>query len=36
MSEEGSWKIEDKIAPRYLEINKIPGVTDKDTLGSKI
>ena len=34
--EDANWKIEDRIAPRYLEINKIPGINDKDTLGSKI
>jgi NIMA (never in mitosis gene a)-related kinase len=35
-SDESSWRVEDRIAPKYLEINKIPGVTEKDTLGSKI
>lgn len=35
-TEQASWKIQDKIAPRYLQINKIPGINDKDTLGSKI
>lgn len=28
--------MEDGIAPKYLDINKVPGVHDKDTLGNKI
>lgn len=28
--------MEDKITPKYLEMNKIPGINDKDSLGSKI
>jgi hypothetical protein len=34
--EDNNWKIEDKISPKYLEINRIPGINDKDSLGSKI
>lgn len=30
------WKVEDGITPKYLDINKVPGVHDKDTLGNKI
>lgn len=35
-NEEVNWKVEDKIKPKYLQMNMIPGVSDKDTLGSKI
>lgn len=35
-NEEISWKVDDKIRPKYLQMNMIPGVNDKDTLGSKI
>ena len=34
--EEINWSVDEKIAPKYLEMNKIPGISDKDTLGSKI
>ena len=35
-AQEQNWKVEDKITPKYLQISKIPGINDKDTLGSKI
>lgn len=35
-TEEQNWKIEEKIIPKYLEMNKIPGVSEHDTVGSKI
>jgi len=29
-------KEDDKIAPKYLNFSRVPGVCDKDTIGNKI
>lgn len=29
-------KVEEKITPNYLKMPKVPGVSDRDTIGSKI
>lgn len=35
--EDSSWKlVEEKVAPKYLKMEKVPGVGDRDTVGSKI
>lgn len=36
VEDEGGWREEDKITPKFLNLQKVPGVGDKDSVGSKI
>ncbi len=34
--EEGVWRDEERVTPKYLNMERVPGIGDKDTVGSKI
>jgi NIMA (never in mitosis gene a)-related kinase len=36
VDEESGWKEEERVVPKYLNLERVPGVGDKDSVGSKI